>query len=198
MEQIPYLIKLQEKTVNLPAIQREQIMDTYSLYFEVGALDELSVAEVTEKLPSPAQAVQNYLAAKDQRNAFVAEPPTRNRRGLLGTLLIGGFLFFLSILTLITPSIAAFGIAVGLGVGGLTILSYGMSLMHIAFLPIFPAFFSISEVMATHPIASGILGIGLTSLGLFFVLAAIRVIQTTIRLMSRYFRWHKRVLRGGN
>ncbi|GEM_PF-5820780 len=198
MDKIPYLQKLHQETVGLPADHRSKIMEKYRLYFEVGALDGLSVAEVTAKLPSPSQAIQSYLASNSQSNTPKTAPIVKNTRSFIGKFLVGGFLLFFSLFAFLVPTAVAFGVIAGLGVGGVSILLYGISLMHTAFLPILPTFFSISAVMIAHPIASGILGIGLSALGLLFTLLAIRILQITFRLVRRYFKWAHRALIGGN
>lgn len=185
MNKNEYLGSLKMLLAGLPEEEVKDILYDYEEHFRIGTEEGKTEEEIALELGDVRDTARMYKSDIPIQASLSSTPPSDNvPRAILLTIALGFFnlIFILGpFLGFAGVLIGFWGAAAGIAIGGI------VSFILILLAPVFPGFINMAGL--SYPLAFS-LSIGLTCLGLLFVIGNVYLTRWFFNLTIRYLRWN--------
>lgn len=185
MNKNEYLGTLKMLLAGLPEEEIKDILYDYEEHFRIGTEEGKAEEEIAVELGNVRDTARMYKSDIPIQASFSSTPPSDNiPRAILLSIALGFFnlIFILGpFLGFVGVLIGFWGAAAGISIGGIC------SFILILLAPVFPSFINMAGL--SYPFAFSV-SIGLTCLGLLFVIGDIYITRWFFNLTIRYLRWN--------
>ncbi|WP_432662382.1 DUF1700 domain-containing protein [Wukongibacter baidiensis] len=196
MNKNEFLTELSNLLSSLPSDERQDILFDYEEHFSIGLEEGKTEEDIIDSLGSPKTIAKQYKANYIVTQAEVNPSPSNMLKAVLAILALG----FFNLIFVLGPFLGLVGVLIGLFAASIGILIAGVSVFGTAALgPVLGslnAYISLPSIMVSNTGATLFLGIGLTSLGLLFIIGncylarwlyigTIQYLKLNLRLLGR-------------
>ncbi|GGE80900.1 HAAS signaling domain-containing protein [Priestia taiwanensis] len=187
MNKEQFLARLEQRLGELPNRERQDILYDYQEHFQAGLEEGKTEQEVIVALGSPESIAREQLLLYGIEGSHTTSSQVHPQRsGLQKTLLTIG-LIFLNLIFVLAPFVAAFAIYLSLWI------------ISVAFI-ISPFLALIGEIISEDPFMwfEFFAGVALSGIGIFLFHGMKKISPACGRLVSRYVKANKAIIKGGS
>lgn len=177
---------------DLPSEERDEILFDYEEHFSIGHEEGKTDKEIIESLGNPRTIAKQYKASYIVNQAAANPSPSNILSAVFATIVLG----FFNLVFVLGPFLGVVGILIGLFGASIGIIVGGFSLfLKIALGPALTSLISLPVAFTLNPGASIFLGIGLTSLGLLFLIGNCFLTKWIYIGTIKYLKWNLKMIR---
>lgn len=188
-----FIETLTRSLAGLPAADRDEIIFDYEEHFRIGLEDDKTEEEIATSLGDPRMIARQFSADFHVRQAEADTSISNTFKAVLATLGLG----FFNLVFILGPFLALLGVLFGLFVAAGAIIISGIAVFAATlFGPFIPVTVDSTVFMLASPAATFFLSIGLTSLGLLFLIGDVYLAKYFFIGTVHYLKFNLKIIKG--
>ncbi|SMC25217.1 Uncharacterized membrane protein [Clostridium acidisoli DSM 12555] len=175
--------------------EKKEILYDYEEHFRVGEQNGKSEYELIEELGDPNNIANQYRTSSKQENNEVPKDKKEEDNPIIVPIIAVCGLLLFNLIFILGPYLGIVGVIIGLLCAAIAIVISGIGIIIGTILaPLFPVYINVPSGISGIGII--FLGIGITALGLLFLIGMWYVCKYFYRGTVKYINWNLKIIKG--